>query len=98
MSTTTTTTAVPAPKKVDLTAKTEGYYSDRRAEKRARGIRYVEQVLLPQLITLAECGSRFYSTKPPADVELEDVIKALHEKANCRASRTGYQGKISISW
>lgn len=98
MSTTTTTVATPTPKKVDLTAKTESYYANRRAEKRARGILYVEQVLLPQLITLAESGSRFYSTRPPADVELEDVIKALHEKANCRASRTGYQGKISISW
>lgn len=94
----TTTATAPTPKKVDLTAKTEGYFAYLRAEKRARGIRYVEEVLLPQLITLAENGSRFYCTKPPADVELEDVIKALHEKANCRASRTGYQGKISISW
>lgn len=88
----------PTSKKVDLTAKTEGYFANIRAEKRARGIRYVDEVLLPQLVTLAENGSRFYCTKPPADVELEDVIKALHEKANCRASRTGYQGKISISW
>ena len=97
MSTTNTTTATPT-KKVDLTARTESYYANRRAEKRARGIRYVEDTLLPQLITQADNGGRFFSVKPPADVELDDVIKALHERANCSASRTGYQGKISISW
>ena len=89
-----TTTA----KKIDLTAKTEAYYANRRAEKRTRGIRYVEETLLPQLVAQADTGSRFFSVKPPADVELEDVIKALHERANCNASRTGYRGKISITW
>lgn len=88
----------PTSKKVDLTAKTDGYFANARAERKARSVRYVDEVLLPQLVVLAENGSRFYCTKPPADVELEDVIKALHEKANCRASRTGYQGKVSISW
>ena len=96
MNTTTNTTATV--KKIDLTAKTQAYYANKRAETRARGIRYVEETLLPQLIAQAESGSRFYSVKPPADVELEDVIKALQERANCSASRTGYQGKISISW
>lgn len=85
-------------KKIDLTAKTEAYYANKRAEKRARGIRYVEETLLPQLIAQADNGGRFFSVKPPIDVELDDVIKALHERANCSASRTGYQGKISISW
>lgn len=95
MNTTNNTTAI---KKIDLTAKTQAYYANMRAEKRARGIRYVEEALLPQLITQAERGGRFFSVKPPADVELDDVIKALHERANCNASRTGYQGKISITW
>ena len=85
-------------KKIDLTAKTEAYYANKRAEKRARGIRYVEETLLPQLIAQADNGGRFFSVKPPIDVELDDVIKALHERANCSASRTGYQGKISVSW
>ena len=94
----TNTTTTTATKKVDLTSKTTTYYANKRAETRARGVRYVEETLLPQLIALAESGSSFYSTKPPADVELEDVIKALQERANCSARRTGYQGKISISW
>lgn len=94
MTTNTTTTT----KKIDLTAKTEAYYAAKRAEKRARGIAYVEETLLPQLTALAETGSRFCCTKPPVDVDLDDVIKAIHERANCRASRSGYQGKISISW
>ena len=55
--TTNTTTTI---KKIDLTAKTEAYYAAKRAEKRARGIAYVEGTLLPQLTTLAETGSRFY--------------------------------------
>ena len=93
MNTTNTTT-----KKIDLTAKTQAYYANKRAETKAKGIRYVEETLLPQLIAQADSGSRFFSIKPPADVELEDVIKALHERANCNASRTGYKGKISISW
>lgn len=95
MTTNTTTTPI---KKVDLTAKSQAYYAAKRAEKKARSINWVEETLLPQLTALAESGSRFYSVKPPADVEMEDVIKALHERANCSASRYGYQGKISISW
>ena len=93
-----TTTNTTATKKVDLTAKSQAYYANKRAETRARGIRYVEETLLPQLIAQADNGGRFFSVKPPADVELEDVIKALHERANCSAGRTGYQGKISITW
>ena len=98
MNTTTNTNNTTAINKIDLTAKTQAYYASKRAEKRARGIRYVEETLLPQLIAQAENGSRFFSVKPPVDVELEDVIKALQERANCSASRTGYQGKISITW
>lgn len=95
MNTTTNTTTI---KKIDLTAKSQAYYANKRAETRARGIRYVEETLLPQLIAQADNGGRFFSVKPPADVELEDVIKALHERATCNASRTGYHGKISITW
>ena len=95
---TTNTTTAPIIKKIDLTAKTQAYYAAKRAEKKARGIQWVEETLLPQLTALAESGSRFYCIKPPADLELDDVIKALHERANCSASRSGYQGKISISW
>lgn len=84
--------------KIDLTAKSEAYYANKRAEKRVRGIRYVEETLLPQVIAQADSGSRFFSVKPPADVELNDVIEALQEKANCNARRISYQGKISITW
>lgn len=84
--------------KIDLTAKAAAYYANKRAAKRAHSIAYVEETLLPQLVAQAEVGSRFYSVKPPVDVNLEDVIEALQERANCSASRSGYQGKISISW
>lgn len=96
MSTTNTNTAKTA--KVDLTAKAAAYYANKRAAKRARGIAYVEETLLPQLVVQAEAGSRYYSVKPPVDVDLGDVIEALHERANCKASCFGYSGKISITW
>ena len=92
MATTNTTT------KIDLTAKAQAYHARLRAEKKARGIRFVEETLLPQLINLADEGMHYYSVKPPVDVDLDDVLKALLERANCSASRTGYQGKISITW
>ena len=94
--TTNTNTAKTA--KIDLSAKADAYYANKRAAKRARGIAYVEETLLPQLVTQAEAGSRYYSVKPPVDVELSDVIEALQERANCRASRSGYDRKISITW
>ena len=94
----TTNTTTTTINKIDLTAKAQAYHTRLRAEKRARGIRFVEDTLLPQLIDLAEGGIHFYSVKPPIDVDLDDVIKALHERANCSASKSGYQGKISISW
>ena len=97
MSITTNTNTIQTAK-IDLTAKAAAYYANQRAAKRARGIAYVEETLLPQLITQAEAGSRYYSIKPPVDVESDDVIKALHERANCRASYSGYNGKISITW
>lgn len=96
--TTTTNTNTTKTAKIDLTAKAAAYYASKRAAKRARGIAYVEETLLPQLIIQAEAGSRYYSVKPPVDVELDDVVEALHERANCKASCSGYQGKISITW
>lgn len=95
---TTTNTNIAKTAKIDLTAKATAYYASKRAAKRARSIAYVEETLLPQLVAQAESGSRYYSVKPPADVELNDVIEALQERANCKASCSGYNGKISVTW
>lgn len=95
---TTTNASTTKTAKVDLTAKAAAYYANKRAARRARGIAYVEGTLLPQLIIQAEAGIRYYSIKPPADVDLDDVIEALHERVNCKASHTGHNGKVSISW
>ena len=95
---TTTNTDTTKTAKIDLTAKAEAYYATVRAERKARSIAYVEETLLPQLTALAESGSRFYCTKPPVDVDLDDVVEALYKRANCQACRSGFQGKISIVW
>lgn len=84
--------------KINLTAKVETFYADKKAKLEARSITYVEKVLLPKLVGLAEAGTRYDCVLPPEDVDINIVIKALHERAVCSASLAGYGGKISITW
>lgn len=85
-------------KKIDLTAISQSYFAQKRAEKKARSLTYVEDTLLPSLINAAKTGTRFYCLKIPVELSSDDVITALHERTNCKVSHTGREGKISISW
>lgn len=95
---TTNITNNPTNKQIDLTAMVVAYNATKKAERKAQSIKWVEENLLPQLVSLAKKGERFYQIKTPASVELEEVIKALHERAICTANRAGYRGEISITW
>lgn len=88
----------PTIKKIDLAEKAEACCAIKKAATKARSVKWVEETLLPRLILLAENGNRFYQGALPADVDAEEVIKALHERAICTASRAGHRGEISIIW
>ena len=85
-------------KKVDLTAISQAYFAQKRAEKKNKSLAYVEDPLLPSLINAAKSGSRFYCVKIPTELSSDDVVAALRERTNCKVSYTGRGGKISISW
>ena len=83
--------------KIDLTARALVYAERKKAERRAKTIEYVED-LLAELVKKADKGGRSATAMVPYELEIEEVIELIHERAICSASRTGTNHKIFISW
>jgi ABC-type sulfate transport system substrate-binding protein len=83
--------------KIDLTARALAYAERKKAEKRAKTVEYVEN-LLAELVKKADEGGRSATAIVPYEIEIGDVIKLMHERAVCTVSRVGVNHKIFISW
>ena len=84
--------------KINLTARATAHFDKVRESKRASAVAYVEKTLIPNLCQLADNGTRFTTIAPPGDLYLSDICNAIEERVECSVSKTGFKGRLSISW
>ena len=84
--------------KINLTERATAHFDKVREGKRVAAVSFVEKSLIPHLCQLADNGTRFTVIAPPSDLYLSDVCDAINERVECSVNKTGFKGRLSISW